>query len=51
MDLKWNDIAAIRGYYLNGMTVAEIYMETVYSTEDITKVIEDLKKELENELS
>ncbi|HRA42352.1 MAG TPA: hypothetical protein PLV31_01515 [Gammaproteobacteria bacterium] len=49
MQLQWNDIAAIRGMSLNGMTVAEIYLATDYCTIDIKRVIDDLKKEIDND--
>lgn len=44
MTLKWNDIAAIRGYLLNGMTEEQIRAITDYSLQEIKSVIKELEK-------
>lgn len=53
MELKWNEIAAIRGMVLNGMTntqILEVFeFETYEQCDEVLKVIEELKKELEKE--
>jgi len=47
--LAWNDIAAIRGMKLNGMTVWQIFTNTNYIIPDIKRIIHCLKKEIDND--
>lgn len=48
MILEWNDIAAVRGYLLNGMTEEQIQAITDYSLQQIENVIEEFEKERAN---
>ncbi|HRB60840.1 MAG TPA: hypothetical protein PLP80_15160 [Niabella sp.] len=45
MQLQWNDIAAVRGYFLNGMTPEQIEKYTYYNIEEILFVKREMEKE------